>query len=51
MTTLAAVGMSPLELAHAVLLTISFLLCLMVLATIALILEAVMFALGRRSLD
>jgi hypothetical protein len=39
--------MSPLEFAHAVLLAVSFGLSLIVLAIIALILEAIMFALGR----
>lgn len=51
MTTLAAAGISPLDFAHAVLLAISFVLSLIVLAVVALILEAVMFALRRKSLD
>ena len=40
--------MSPMELALAALLAVSFVLSLIVLAVVALILEAVMFALGRR---
>ena len=39
--------MSPLDFAHAALLAVSFVLSIIVLATVALILEAVMFALGR----
>ena len=39
--------MSPLDLAHAALLAVSFVLSLMVLAVMALLLEAFMFALGR----
>jgi hypothetical protein len=39
--------MSPIELAHAALLAVSFVCSLIVLAIITLILEAVMFALGK----
>jgi len=39
--------MSPLELGHVVLLVVSFLLSAIVLVVLALILEALMFALGR----
>ena len=43
--------MSPLELAHAALFAVSFVISLFVLAIVALILEAVMFAFGRRAPD
>ena len=39
--------MSPLELAHAALLAVSFLFSLIVLTIVTLILEAIMFALGK----
>jgi hypothetical protein len=43
--------MSPLDLALAALFAVSFVLSVFVLAIIALILEAVMFALGRKAPD
>jgi hypothetical protein len=39
--------MSPLELAHAALLAVSFVFSLIVLTIVTLILEAIMFALGK----
>jgi hypothetical protein len=39
--------MSPIELAHAALLAVSFVFSLIVLAIVTLILEAVMYALGK----